>query len=149
MGFFIQENITKRRFEEVVDEIKDQGGILVAPHPFDTLKKTTFKKPEKFKKHFDGMEVFNSRCIFKKTNDEAKRFADKNKMIKTAGSDSHLSFELGNAYVEADASDLDEFRKKLEKKDVKIKGKLSPSFYRLISASKKRLCKFGSVNLHK
>ena len=34
IGLFLNEEITSKYFDEVVDEIKSQGGLVVLPHPY-------------------------------------------------------------------------------------------------------------------
>lgn len=38
IGLFLSEEIISRNFLEVIDLIKEQGGIVVLPHPFDELR---------------------------------------------------------------------------------------------------------------
>jgi len=44
MGLFLNEEIPERSFFDVVDAIRDQGGIVVLPHPFDRLRRSSLLK---------------------------------------------------------------------------------------------------------
>lgn len=139
MGLFLEEEVKSKRYLEVIDEIKSQGGLVVVPHPFDNLRSSRFKEVKKIKNKVDGLEVFNSRVIFNRANEKAMKFADKNHLIKTAGSDAHTRFEIGNAYVKVEAWDLEEFREKLEKGKVNIKGKKSNPLVHLFSTLNEKI----------
>lgn len=122
LGLFLEDEIKSREPKQVIKEIKEQGGLIIVPHPFDIFRNNRFKKIDEIKDLIDGVEVFNSRVIWK-GNEEAETFAEKNNMIKTAGSDAHTKEEVGNAYVEAGADSLEEFKQKLIEKEVNIEGR--------------------------
>ncbi|MCK4474185.1 PHP domain-containing protein, partial [Candidatus Parcubacteria bacterium] len=112
-------------------EIKKQGGIAIIAHPYHWRK--PFKELEKYKFSVDGIEVFNARSQSKKGNQKSLNFAKKNNLSMTAGSDAHSFFEIGNAYVEAEANNLEEFRQAILQKRIKIIGKQSPIFVQLFA----------------
>lgn len=120
--YFANEDIPSRNFFEVVDAARQQDAIISIAHPFDVLRKAP-RNITDYIKHIHGLECFNSRERVPNANKKALEFAKKNNLLMTAGSDAHTALEIGNAYVECVASDLEEFRKKLTKKDVNIKGK--------------------------
>jgi len=66
IGLFLQKDIVSRKAYEVIKEVKDQGGIVVVPHPFDKLRKTRFILKDEDVRLIDCIEVFNSRCLFQK-----------------------------------------------------------------------------------
>jgi predicted metal-dependent phosphoesterase TrpH len=90
IGLFLQEEINSRKFEEVVDEIKDQDGLVVLAHPF--RKNIVF--PSKLFIKIDLIEAFNARSP-KNFNEKAFELAKKYQKPIIAGSDSHLAFEIG------------------------------------------------------
>lgn len=61
LGYFLKEEINPKgkSVEEVIKEIKEQGGIAIIAHPYHWRK--PFKELEKYKNLADGIEVFNSR----------------------------------------------------------------------------------------
>ncbi len=126
LGLFIEKEIESEEADKVIREIKTCGGIAVIPHPFDPFR--GFKDWKGL--DIDGIEVFNSRNLLGSMNRKAASYAQDRGLIRTAGSDSHTTWELGKAYVEADAEDLDGFRKKLEGGEVSIHGsRSSPMSY--------------------
>ncbi|MFP4150900.1 MAG: PHP domain-containing protein [Candidatus Aenigmatarchaeota archaeon] len=134
LGLFVDEEIGGKRPQEVVDKIKSAGGLAVVPHPFRTF--GGLDGIEKLKR-LDGVEVFNSRNLLGMKNRRARKFAEENGFIKTAGSDAHTTWEVGNAYVEAEAENLEEFKEKLEEGKTAIKGSLSNPLYHMISTINK------------
>jgi len=76
--------------EEIIDEVRKQGGVSSAPHPFsiiDALRDSA--------KKCDMVEVFNSNNVDLLSNARAAQFALDNNMIQVAGSDSHVLSTLG------------------------------------------------------
>ena len=76
--------------EEVIDEVRKQGGVSSAPHPFSLLDALRDSA-----KKCDMVEVFNSNNIDILSNARATQFALDNNMIQVAGSDSHVLSTLG------------------------------------------------------
>lgn len=133
LALFLNEEIKSRDPREVLDEIHDQDGLAVFAHPFDKYRKG-FKHPEEFVKEVDGVEVFNSRMRTPGGNEKARDFAMKYDLSMTGGSDAHIRWEIGNAFTEAEANDLDEFKKALKKGKTKVFGK--PSIWLIIPVTK-------------
>lgn len=79
---------------ETVRLIRELGGIAVAAHPFAPWKNPTLI----YKANFDAIEAFNSRALFP-GNRLARRFAERNRLPATAGSDAHFPDEVGLASV--------------------------------------------------
>ncbi len=107
---FLKEPIVDNDFFEAVEQTHRQGGIVAAAHPFDIVRKPFlrgFDELPKLLKHFDAIEVFNSRTIVKKFDARAKRFAKEKKMPMICGSDAHTPQELGNSLTEVKAKNLD------------------------------------------
>ncbi|MFB6075688.1 MAG: PHP domain-containing protein, partial [Candidatus Aenigmatarchaeota archaeon] len=109
LGLFIEEEIKSRDYMEVIEEIKEQNGLVIIPHPFDLHRGEHFKNIEEIKNEIDGVEVYNSRFIHNDANRKARKFAEANDLMRTGGSDSHTIFGIGNCYVEAQASSLEDF----------------------------------------
>jgi predicted metal-dependent phosphoesterase TrpH len=87
----------------------------------------------------DAIEVLNSRCLFESANQKAREFTKKNGLAGSAGSDSHSPWEIGNAFVEADATDLEEFQKQIRKGKIEAKGNRSNQFVHFFSTIAKFL----------
>ncbi len=104
IGLFLNEEIKKGLdFYEVKDLIKEQGGILYAPHPFDVLRKGLAKTNEELIKACDIVEVLNGRTWNPYWNIKAKIFAEKYGLAKAGGSDAHLPWEIGKVTVKIEA----------------------------------------------
>jgi len=99
IGLFLSENIVSRKFGDVITEILDQNGIIIVPHPFDTLRHSALFPLQEDAKLFHGVEGFNSRCLKNQDNRTAQEYAKKNGLCITAGSDAHFENEIGNAGI--------------------------------------------------
>lgn len=90
IGIFLNEEIKSQTFMQVVEEIRDQDGLVILAHPF--RKNIVF--PTDLLKYVDLLEGFNARSpkdLNKKAGELARSFG----MPITAGSDAHLGFEVG------------------------------------------------------
>ncbi len=76
--------------DEILDEIKSQGAISCAPHPFALS--NGMREQAIF---CDLIEVFNSNNVDRYSNLRASSFAKSNNMIEVVGSDSHVVSTLG------------------------------------------------------
>ncbi|HEY7207124.1 MAG TPA: glycosyltransferase [Gaiellaceae bacterium] len=97
IGLFLTEEIPKGlSFADTVAAIKDQGGLVYLPHPFDRLH--AIPDPATLHRHLadiDVFEVYNARLLFEAYNDEALRFARKYGLTMGAGSDAHVLQGVG------------------------------------------------------
>ena len=128
LGYFLKKEINPKgkTIEQVINEIKEQGGVAIIAHPYHWKK--PFLQLDKYKNLAHGIEAFNARSQSKRGNQKAIDFAKKNKLVATAGSDAHHSLEIGNAYLEVEANNLEEFKKALLQKRTKISGKQASVF---------------------
>jgi len=122
IGLFLEGEVKPTDVQEVISEIKEQNGIIIIPHPFDELRHSAFHPTVEDEKFIDGIEGFNSRCVFQKYNKKAVEFASKHNLTIAAGSDAHFSNEIGNAGIITETEDI---REALMKNEVKIFGKRS------------------------
>jgi predicted metal-dependent phosphoesterase TrpH/glycosyltransferase involved in cell wall biosynthesis len=101
IGLFLSEEIPRRMsFSDTVAAIKEQGGLVYVPHPFDRLH--TVPDPSTLHRHLadiDVFEVYNARLMREGHNDEALRFARKYNLIMGAGSDAHVLQGVGTGVV--------------------------------------------------
>ncbi|MBL7206194.1 MAG: PHP domain-containing protein [Candidatus Aenigmarchaeota archaeon] len=138
IGLGLNENIEKGLgVKETVDRIHEQGGIAIAPHPFD-LKNTGLK--EEMKKT-DAVEIFNSLSIDKISNFIAERKADKFGLSKVASSDAHTLDMIGNSVIKSGATDMDSLLKEIkngyvgiEKRYATLKNIIDWSWERIIKS---------------
>ena len=112
IGLFIEEEIPAGiSMEDTIVAIRDQGGLVYLPHPFDRMH--SIAPPETIHRllgEIDVIEVYNARLLFDGYNDEALRFARKYNMLMGAGSDAHVLQGLGTGVVRMRAfEDSEEF----------------------------------------
>ncbi len=106
IGYFLTELVPKGLTpEETVMRIKDQGGLVGIPHPFDTIRSASRLQTPALERLVeqglvDIIEVFNARSIRQEDNDRALAFAREHDLAMSAGSDAHTLVEIGRAYVE-------------------------------------------------
>ena len=72
IGLFLTEEIKSNTFIDVTEEIKEQNGLVIIPHPFDEIRGNGINLQKKDVKSVDFVEVFNSRCLLQKYNDKAR-----------------------------------------------------------------------------
>jgi predicted metal-dependent phosphoesterase TrpH len=98
IGLGVDERIEPRRTAaETIETIRDAGGIVVAPHPFDFLRKGIGLRAKGLK--LDAIEVMNSGINTPFSNALARRLAESLHLPVTGGSDAHLAEEVGRAYT--------------------------------------------------
>ena len=127
IGLFLNEEVEPKELEVVTEEIREQGGIVVVPHPFDRIR-PGLQPTDEDAKFFDCIEGFNSRCLFQSYNKRAVEFASRHKLPVTAGSDAHFGWEIGNAFIRANADTRseEELRRDILKNNgIEYEGRLS------------------------
>ncbi len=101
IGLFVSEHIENRTFAEITEDVHEQNGLTILPHPMDPMRKHTAIRrglPEELIiKHIDLIEGINSRCFIQLFNTRAQKLAKRLKKPMTAGSDAHSFFENGHA----------------------------------------------------
>jgi hypothetical protein len=97
IGLFLEEEIPRgMTFAETIAAIRDQGGVVYLPHPFDRLH--AIPDPASLHRHLadiDVLEVYNARLLREAFNEEALRFARKYRLLQGAGSDAHVLQGVG------------------------------------------------------
>jgi predicted metal-dependent phosphoesterase TrpH len=97
IGLFLREEIPRGlSFADTIAAIREQGGLVYLPHPFDRLH--AIADPATLHRHLadiDVFEVYNARLLFEAYNDEALRFARKYRLTMGAGSDAHVLQGVG------------------------------------------------------
>ncbi len=101
IGLFLREEIPRgMSFADTVAAIREQGGLVYLPHPFDRMH--AIPDPATLHRHLgeiDVFEVYNARLLFETYNDEALRFARKYNLVAGAGSDAHVLPGVGTGAV--------------------------------------------------
>lgn len=93
--------------QETIERIREQGGLAIAAHPYRFWSGLGEKNTRTGK--FDAVEVLNSRS-FKKDNEKAGMLAKEMGLPGTAGSDAHLPYEFGRAWIIAKDDIIKEIR---------------------------------------
>ena len=107
IGLFINENIKSKNYLDVVEEIKNLGGITVLPHPY---RDHTFKHIAEVESNFDFIEVWNARSAIFQNKMFEKHVMDFHDLKTiTMGSDAHFYNEIGNVKTRME-TDIDNFR---------------------------------------
>jgi hypothetical protein len=101
IGLFLREEIPRGlSFADTIAAIREQGGLVYLPHPFDRLH--AIPDAATLHRHLgdiDVLEVYNARLLFEAYNDEALRFARKYNLTMAAGSDAHVLQGVGTGVV--------------------------------------------------
>ena len=131
IGYFlskrIQPGLSPRR---TVKEIKNQGGLVSIPHPFDRMRKSRidFDALSEIAKEIDIVEVFNARCLYPEDNEKAREYALAKGLMVSVGSDAHWPVEIGHTYINIpDFSGPDSFREALQSVTPVFTGSLKKS----------------------
>jgi predicted metal-dependent phosphoesterase TrpH len=97
IGLFLEQEIPRGlTFEDTIAAIREQGGLVYLPHPFDRMH--AIPDAATLHRHLadiDVFEAYNARLLFEQYNDEALRFARKYNLTIGAGSDAHVLQGLG------------------------------------------------------
>jgi predicted metal-dependent phosphoesterase TrpH/glycosyltransferase involved in cell wall biosynthesis len=101
IGLFLEQEVPRGRpMGETIAAIREQGGLVYLPHPFDRLH--AIPDAATLHRHLaeiDVLEVFNARLLRDSFNDEAARFARKYNLLAGAGSDAHVLQGVGTGLV--------------------------------------------------
>lgn len=102
-GLFLTETVPRGLSAvETAKRIKDQGGLVSLPHPFDRFRGEVINHSilEEILPYTDIVEVFNSRNSLDADNRKAFDFASAHGLLMSGVSDAHTPLELGRTYVE-------------------------------------------------
>jgi predicted metal-dependent phosphoesterase TrpH len=101
IGLFLEREIPRGlSFADTIAAIREQGGLVYVPHPFDRMH--AIPDPRTLHRHLaeiDVLEAYNARLLFETYNDEALRFARKYNLTRGAGSDAHVLQGVGTGAV--------------------------------------------------
>lgn len=123
IGLFINEPIKGKKWEEIVDQIRKQNGLVMLPHPLVAM---AFNH-DSFLKNADFIEGFNPRYTRLKevTNGHGEpsvhHLAEVYKLRVVANSDSHEYKSIGTVYTEIQG-EVKDIKKALLKQELKIFG---------------------------
>lgn len=96
IGLDLYSEIESRKLVEVCREIKEKGGKVYVPHPFDRIRSSSLGQSiYRIKERIDYVEAYNGRCIFDRFNSLASDFAEEHNIPVLTGSDAHFTLEIG------------------------------------------------------
>lgn len=121
-GLFLSKEVKSRRFQDVMAEIKAQGGMVIVSHPFDGLRRSAFHIITEYAGLVDAIEGFNSGCLFQRYNTRALEFAARHNLPIVAGSDAHYANEIGLGGVIIRSDDI---RRAIMQSNLTLFGKRS------------------------
>ena len=97
-----------RSARETIEAVREQGGLVGIPHPFDRFRGSMLNDPtlEAIGRQVDWVEAHNARIVGGSGNARAAEFARELGLPGVAASDAHSALEVGVAYnvVEGDPS---------------------------------------------
>ncbi len=111
IGLFLEEPVPPRLPPlETAKRVKAQGGLVGVPHPFDRIRPTALGRKALLEilPCVDFLEGYNAHTALPADNRRGAEFAATHSLPVVACSDSHSALELGRAYTEVPAAELDE-----------------------------------------
>lgn len=136
IGLFLRELIPRGlSVQETIARIKDQGGLVYVPHPFDSYRKGAIGRDtlDAIRPEIDLIEVLNARNIRYPDDARAYWYAREHGLVMAAGSDAHSAGEFGVAYLEMEPFDGPaDFLKKA--RCGRVRGGHSPSLVHFLSS---------------
>jgi predicted metal-dependent phosphoesterase TrpH len=101
IGLFLNKAVPPAlSFDETLSLIKEQGGLVYVPHPFDAMRTTpTYRAMVDNLHRIDVIEIYNAKVALASFNLSAERFAAKYNIVAGAGSDAHVPQALGTAMI--------------------------------------------------
>jgi predicted metal-dependent phosphoesterase TrpH len=101
IGLFLTEAIKpQQQLMDTVKQIKDQGGVVYLPHPFETVRKGISEADLiTIADSVDIVEVYNGRAFMQNRGPQATTWARIHEKACAASSDAHGAKGLGSAYT--------------------------------------------------
>lgn len=104
IGLFLTEKIPfGANAHDTARQIRDQGGIVYVPHPFDPMRRNITEDSLVSLTAaglVDAIEAHNSKTSLASLNRRAVEFGDAHGLALGSGSDAHVPDALGSAFVE-------------------------------------------------
>jgi predicted metal-dependent phosphoesterase TrpH len=104
IGLFLEERVPFGLTPHVTAErIRDQGGIVYIPHPFDPMRRNLVETALislATERLVDAIEVRNAKTSLESLNRRAASFAEMHDLAAGGGSDAHVPDAIGAAYAE-------------------------------------------------
>ena len=150
-GLFLKEPVPKGLPpREAVRRVKEQGGLVSIPHPFDRIRRSpmTHAVLKDILPDIDLVEVFNARTTLPSDVARCRAFAEEHALIKSGGSDAHTCYELGGIRIEFPDFDGTPQGFKEAMRHATIRGHLASPFVHVASKYAKWCKKLGLLPRH-
>lgn len=86
--------------KQTISAIKEQGGLVYVPHPFETVRKGVHASTlEELADQIDIIEIYNGRVFAQDRSKQAVIWAKMNQVIGVASSDAHGMKGMGRTYT--------------------------------------------------
>jgi len=119
-----------RSVEESIDAIKEQGGLVIIPHPLGRLVPSLSRSriDELLNKGFsiDGIEIYNPSPANASMRDTVRRANEQWHLADIGGSDAHFWQHIGAAYTLFPGSTSAELRAGILNRSVRAGGQETP-----------------------
>ena len=130
---------------DTIKLIKDQGGLVYIPHPFETFRKGIDPESlEQIADFIDIIEVCNGRAFLQDRSSQAVVWSRLNNVVGGAGSDAHGYKGLGRTYTNLpEAPNKNNLLSLLDKsvvmtKNPKLRALLYPKYHKIRKRIKKK-----------
>ena len=91
IGLFLDEDIKSKNIHEVIEEINEQNGFSILPHPYKTFPKI----PSTILTKVGAIEIMNAR-IPEELNKKSRELIQKKNLLYCGGSDAHFVSHIGS-----------------------------------------------------
>lgn len=133
LALFLQKPIKSKITVDIIKEVNKQGGLVSIAHPF-CERRGEFRAFDQIDNWKDlAIEVRNGRTYKKRDNEMAEGLSERLQTPKTAGSDAHTPFEVGNVYLEFDGKNSMHLKKAIINREVKVGGEPSSTLFTFLS----------------
>ncbi len=101
IGLFLSADIPAGRgLLETITMIKDQGGLVYVPHPFESIRKGLSRSVlDVHTEKIDIVEIHNARAFFQNLGPQAATWAKFHHKVMAASSDAHGKKGIGTTYT--------------------------------------------------
>lgn len=137
IGIFLNKEIKSKNINEVLDEIIDQDGLVILPHP---MKHHNLQLLNSYLDKIEFIELLNSKSPI--STEKINIIHSYNKK-ELGTSDAHFTFEIGKCYTLLDTSvvpnSYDELPSIIRKYPLQVKGNFSPPYVEKFSQIVKKI----------
>ncbi|MEM0448651.1 MAG: PHP-associated domain-containing protein [Methanomassiliicoccales archaeon] len=125
IGLFLTQEIPKGLpAAETIDLIREQGGLVVAPHPFSNHVPALGYMVDRLP--IDALEVFNAGHVDGFANHRALEHSQRGDWARLGGSDSHTLDTIGCGYTEFDGQGAEDFFRAVRTRTTRAFGQRQP-----------------------